>query len=106
MRPGFSALPGSFSVMKQVIPRWGGSAFGSVFMSTKTTPERRPLVTHIFWPFSSQSPSSSFLAVALIPWTSEPTSGSEREKAARISPVAMRGSQSCFCSSVPNLMSR
>ena len=63
-------------------------------------------MTHIFWPFSSQSPSSGFLAVDLMPWTSEPTSGSESEKAARISPVAMCGRSSCFCSSVPNFISR
>ena len=75
-------------------------------MSTNTRPERSPLVTHIFWPFSSQSPSSSFLATDLMPCTSEPTSGSESEKAARISPVAMRGRNSCFCSSVPNFISR
>ena len=92
--------------MKQVMPRWGGSAFGSVFISTNTSPERRPFVTHIFWPFSSQVPSSAFLAVDLMPWTSEPTSGSESEKAARISPVAIRGRNSCFCSSVPNFISR
>ena len=60
-------------------------------MSTNTTPEPRPLVTHIFWPLSSQSPSSFCFALALIPWTSEPTSGSESEKAARISPVAIFG---------------
>ena len=47
-------------------------------------------MTHIFWPSSTQS-SPSFLAVDLIPWTSEPTSGSESEKAARISPVAIFG---------------
>ena len=92
--------------MKQVMPLWGGSAFGSVFISTNTTPERSPFVTHIFWPFSSQSPSSVFLAVDLMPWTSEPTSGSESEKAARISPVAIFGRNSCFCSSVPNFISR
>ena len=40
------------------MPRWAGSALGSVFMSTNTTPERSPFVTHIFWPLSSQSPSS------------------------------------------------
>ncbi len=79
---------------------------GSVFISTNTRPERRPLVTHIFWPLSSQSPPSTCLALPLMPWTSEPTSGSESEKAARISPVAMRGRKSCFCSSVPNFMSR
>ena len=92
--------------MKQVIPRCGGSAFGSVFISTNTTPERRPFVTHIFWPLSSQSPSSVFFATDLMPWTSEPTSGSDSEKAARISPVAIFGRNSCFCSSVPNFISR
>ena len=70
----------------------GGSALVSFFISVKTTDERRPLVTHIFWPSRIQSPlASSFLAVALMPWTSEPTSGSESEKAARISPVAIFG---------------
>ena len=39
-------------------------------------------------------------------WTSEPTSGSDSENAARISPVAIRGRYFCFCSSVPNLISR
>ncbi len=63
-------------------------------------------MTHIFWPLSSQSPSSPFLATDLMPCTSEPTSGSESEKAARISPVAIFGRNSCFCSSVPNLISR
>ena len=79
---------------------------GSVFIRTKTTPEPSPFVTHIFWPFSSQLPSSPFLAVALIPCTSEPTSGSESEKAARISPVAIFGRKWSFCSSVPNFISR
>jgi hypothetical protein len=93
--------------MKQVIPVCGGSAFGSFFISAKTTAERSPLVTHIFWPSRIQSPlASSFLAVDLIPWTSEPTSGSESEKAARISPVAILGRKWSFCSSVPNFISR
>jgi hypothetical protein len=92
--------------MKQVMPRWGGSAFGSVFISTNTSAERRPFVTHIFWPFSSQVPSSALVAVDLMPWTSEPTSGSESEKAALISPVAIFGRSCCLCSSVPNFMSR
>ena len=38
------SAPGSFSVMKQVMPRWGGSALGSVFISTNTTPSASPLV--------------------------------------------------------------
>ena len=63
-------------------------------------------MTHIFWPLSSQLPSSSCLAVDLIPCTSEPTSGSESENAARISPVAIFGRKCSFCSSVPNFISR
>ncbi len=62
-------------------------------------------MTHIFWPLISQPPSTC-LAVDLMPWTSEPTSGSESEKAPRISPVAIRGRYFCFCSSVPNFISR
>ena len=106
MRPGFSDAPGSFSQMKQVMPLYGGAASRSVFISTNTRPERRPLVTHIFWPLSSYVPSSSFLPVDLIAWTSDPSSGSERLKAARISPVAICGSRRSFCSSVPNFISR
>ena len=64
------------------------------------------MVTHIFCPLSSQAPSSPFFAVALMPCTSEPTSGSESEKAARISPVAIFGRKYCFCSSVPNFIKR
>ena len=63
-------------------------------------------MTHIFWPSRTQLPSSSLVAVALMPWTSEPTSGSESEKAARISPVAIFGRKYSFCSSVPNFISR
>ena len=63
-------------------------------------------MTHIFWPLISQSPSPVFLALVLIAWTSEPSSGSESENAARISPVAIFGRYFSFCSSVPNFMSR
>ena len=51
--PVFSLTPGSFSQMKQVMPRWRGWASGSVLTSMKTRPDRRPLVTHIFWPLIS-----------------------------------------------------
>ena len=34
----FSPSPGSFSVMKQVMPLWAGSASGSVFASRKMLP--------------------------------------------------------------------
>ena len=106
MRPGFSAAPGSFSQMKQVMPFCGVSASLSVRTSTKTRPERRPLVTHIFWPLISQSPSLVFTPDVLIAATSEPSSGSDSVNAARISPVAIRGRSCCFCSSVPNFISR
>ena len=62
-------------------------------------------MTHIFWPLISQPPSTSF-AVDLIPWTSEPTSGSESENAARTSPVAIFGRKWSLCSSVPNFINR
>ena len=68
-------------------------------------PERSPLVTHIFWPLITQS-SPSFLARVEIAWTSEPRPGSDSENAARISPVAIFGRNLCFCSSVPNFISR
>ncbi len=79
---------------------------GSFLASTNTTPESSPFVTHIFCPLSSQLPSSPCFAVDLIPWTSDPTSGSESEKAARISPVAIFGRKYSFCSSVPNFINR
>ena len=101
----FSAAPGSFSQMKQVMPLWGGSASGSDLASRKTSPERRPLVTHIFVPLITQW-SPSFLARVEIAATSDPSPGSESENAARISPVAIFGRNFSFCSSVPNFMSR
>ena len=63
-------------------------------------------MTHIFCPLISHSPSPTSFAVDLIPWTSEPTSGSESENAPRSSPVAIFGRYFCFCSSVPNFISR
>ena len=92
--------------MKQVKPLWRGWASGSVLTRTNTSEDIRPLVTHIFWPLISYEPSSPFLADVLIACTSEPSSGSDSEKAARISPVAMRGRYFCLCSSEPNFMSR
>ena len=35
------------------MPRCGGFASGSVLTSVATSPERRPLVTHIFWPLTT-----------------------------------------------------
>ena len=47
-----------------------------------------------------------FVAVDLMPCTSEPHSGSDSEKAARSSPVAIFGRKRSFCSSVPNFLRR
>src|SRR3954464_15997110 len=91
--------------MKQVMPLYGGGESGSDFASRNTTPLRRPFVTHIFWPLITQS-SPSFLARVEIACTSDPSPGSDSEKAARISPVAMRGRNLSFCSSLPNFISR
>ena len=44
---------GSFSTMSTVIPRYAGFASGSVLHSRTTMPGRRPLVTHIFVPFTT-----------------------------------------------------
>src|SRR5437762_2289396 len=65
VNPGTSASPGVFSQMKQVMPLYGGSAFVSVLTRTKTTPDSRPLVTHIFCPLISQF-SPTFLVVDLL----------------------------------------
>ena len=60
-----------------------------------------PLVIHIFVPDITQS-EPSLLALVRIDAGSEPESGSVRPKHPMTSPVAMRGSHSCFCSSEPN----
>ena len=46
------------------------------------------------------------MPVALIAATSEPSSGSLIENAARISPVAIFGSNRSCCAGVPNFISR
>jgi hypothetical protein len=51
--PVFSLTPGSFSQMKHVMPRWRGSACGSVLTSVNTIPDMSPFVTHIFCPLIS-----------------------------------------------------
>ena len=60
-----------------------------------------PLVSHIFWPSMVYVPSSLRLARVRIAATSEPSSGSDIENAPRALPVAIRGRNRCFCSSVP-----
>jgi hypothetical protein len=47
-------------------------------------------------------PSALGTALVVMACASEPDPGSVRQNAATSSPVAQRGSQRCFCSSVPN----
>lgn len=58
------------------------------------------LVIHILAPVSTQS-SPSRRARVVIEAGSEPWSGSVRPKQPIASPVAIDGSQRCFCSSLP-----
>ena len=61
-----------------------------------------PFVIHIFEPLSTQS-SPSRLADVRMWFGSLPKSASVSPKHPITSPVAILGSQRCFCSSVPNL---
>ncbi len=88
--------PGSFSTMKAEMP-------SSVRAARATTEERSPLVTQALLPLTMYS-SPSRRARQEILRVSLPASGSERDSAPRRSPVAMEGSQRCFCSSVPWVM--
>ena len=72
----------------------------SVWAQTTATSAMEPLVIHILRPLRTQS-SPSRLARVRIAAGSEPWSGSVRPKQPIASPAAMRGSQSCFCSSLP-----
>ena len=58
------------------------------------------LVMNCFAPFTTHSPPSSVARVCVLP-ASEPASGSVRPKAASFLPLQSCGSQSSFCSSVP-----
>jgi hypothetical protein len=63
------------------------------------------LVIHILVPVSTQSASSpepERAAYVRMPAGLEPKSGSVSPKQPIASPVAIRGSHSCFCSSLPN----
>ncbi len=72
----------------------------SVLAHTTATSATEPLVIHILAPLSTQS-SPSRRAVVRMPPGSEPKSGSVRPKQPSARPAAMRGSHSCFCSSLP-----
>src|SRR4051794_29728203 len=85
--------PGSFSTMKQHTP-------ASVRAARATMSARSPFVTHILVPsITYSSPSRTALHARLR--VSLPASDSESERQPRISPDASRGSQFCFCASVP-----
>ena len=72
----------------------------SVRAHTTATSATVPLVIHILVPSRTQS-SPSRLAAVRMPAGFEPKSGSVRPKQPIASPVAMRGSHSCLCSSEP-----
>ena len=72
----------------------------SVRAHTTATSEIEPLVIHILLPLRTQSSPSRTARVRIEPG-SEPESGSVRPKQPIASPAAMRGSHSCFCSSLP-----
>ena len=73
----------------------------SVCAHTTATPASVPLVIHILPPLSTQS-SPSRLARVRIDAGSLPASGSVRPKQPSTSPVAIRGSHSSRCCSVPH----
>src|SRR5215210_8615404 len=74
----------------------------SVWAQTIATSATDPLVIHIFVPLITHSSPSRFARVSM-PAGLEPKSASVRPKQPITSPVAIRGSQMFFWSSVPNL---
>ncbi len=72
----------------------------SVCAHTTATSATDPLVIHILLPDSTQSLPSRFARVRM-PAGLDPKSGSVSPKQPIASPVAIRGSHSCFCSSDP-----
>ncbi len=88
----------SVGTRKQQIPRWAFS--GSAWAKTRATSATLPSEIHIFWPLMRQPP-SIFSARVRMDAGSEPASGSVRPKHPNASPAHSRGSQRCFCSSVP-----
>ena len=76
----------------------------SVLAQTVATSAMEPLVIHILVPLriqSASSPEPDRRAVVRIEPGSEPASGSVSPKQPIASPRAIRGSHSCFCSSLP-----
>ncbi len=73
----------------------------SVRAHTMATSAIDPLVIHILVPFRIQSSPERLAFVRMLDG-SLPESGSVSPKQPMASPAAMRGSHSCFCSSLPN----
>ncbi len=96
-----TVIPGaSASTMNALIPPRCPSDFGTRAITTSSS-ATTPLVVHSFVPSSTYAaPSSVGTAVARRRAGSEPTSGSVSRKAL-IAPLAQRGRNSRFCSSVP-----
>ena len=80
-------------------PRMPPSSSPALAQTTATS-AIEPLVIHVLAPSSTQS-SPSRRALVRIDAGSEPWSGSVRPKQPIASPAAIRGSHSCFCSSLP-----
>src|SRR2546428_267245 len=74
---------------------------GSACANTSARPDTEPFEIHVLRPRSTHE-SPSRLALVRIFVASLPTSGSVRPKHPMTSPLQRRGSQRCFCSSVPN----
>ena len=89
----------SVGTTKPRIPRFPSAS--SVRAHTIATSATEPLVIHILVPFSTHS-SPSRLALVRMPPGLEPKSDSVSPKHPIASPAAIRGSHSCFCSSLPN----
>ena len=75
-------------------------ASGSVWAHTTATSASVPLVIHILEPSSTQSSPSRRARVRIEPG-SDPASASVSPKHPSASPVAIRGSHCCLCSSEP-----
>ena len=86
----------SVGTTKPRIPPFSSPALAQ----TTATSATEPLVIHILRPSRTQSSPSLRARVRIEPG-SEPWSGSVRPKQPIASPVAMRGSHSVFCSSLP-----
>jgi hypothetical protein len=91
-----------FRVVKPGVPRGTTKPRtpSSARAHTTATSAKPPLVIHIFVPSSTQSSPSRRARVRIDPG-SEPESGSVSPKQPIASPAAIRGSHSCFCSSLP-----